>query len=68
MPSKCWASTPQSKGGPSLNALARELLVRGSGARAMPMIDVYARVDLFPPGADRQLAEQEFAALAAKKR
>ena len=24
----------------------------------MPMIDVYARADLFPPGSDRQLGEQ----------
>ncbi len=24
----------------------------------MPMIDVYAAADLFPPGADRQLGEE----------
>jgi len=29
----------------------------------MPMIDVYAAADLFPPGADRMLAEQLTAAL-----
>jgi phenylpyruvate tautomerase PptA (4-oxalocrotonate tautomerase family) len=27
-------------------------------SRAMPMIDVYAPADLFPPGADRQLGEE----------
>ena len=29
----------------------------------MPMIDVYAAADLFPPGSDRQLAEELTAAL-----
>jgi phenylpyruvate tautomerase PptA (4-oxalocrotonate tautomerase family) len=44
----------------SLRTLARE---NEKEDQTMPMIDVYAAADLFPPGADRKLAEELTAAL-----
>src|SRR4051812_24215479 len=48
--------------GPDIGPI-RSFFRLSHGRPTMPMIDVYAAADLFPAGADRQLAEELTAAL-----